>query len=155
MTPSGVHGTRPGRPCDSRPAFTGVSPSTSLAGRIAPVMAPESMWSGSGSWSRIPLTSGSPFSRSSSGLELVLRRLRRQLVVDRDDAHLLARLALHPHIDVRGGVVAHEHGRESRRDAPRPQLGHLGGHPLAHLRGHGLAVDDRALGHLQRLLSGA
>ena len=66
MTPRGVQGTRPGRPCASSPAFTGVSPSTSFSGRIAAVIAPASMWSGRGSCSRMPLTAGSPFSWSSS-----------------------------------------------------------------------------------------
>ncbi len=59
MQPDGVQGRRPGLPWASRPALTGVSPSTSLRGSIIVVSAPPSTCFGVGSCSRMPLTSGS------------------------------------------------------------------------------------------------
>ena len=66
ITPSGVHGRRPGRPSASRPAFSGVSPSTSLRGSMIAVSAVPSSCPGSGSCSRMPLTLSSALSPSSS-----------------------------------------------------------------------------------------
>ena len=62
ITPNGVADTRPSRPWTSRPAFVGVSPSTSFAGSTADVARAASRWPGSGSWTMIPLTAGSAFS---------------------------------------------------------------------------------------------
>ena len=50
--------------------------------------------------------------------ELVLGDVGRQLVVDRADPGLLARAALAADVDVGGGVVADEHGREPGRAPP-------------------------------------
>ena len=58
ITPSGVHGRSPGAPWTSRPALTWVSPSTSLSGEISAVSSLPASPAGTGSWSRIPLTSG-------------------------------------------------------------------------------------------------
>ena len=62
ITPVGVHGRSPSRPSASSPALTGVSPSTSLPGSMRLVSSTPSRWSGTGSWQRIPLTSGSALS---------------------------------------------------------------------------------------------
>ena len=64
ITPLGVHGRRPGRPSASSPAESVVSPSTSLPTSTRPVIFTPSRWSGSGSWTMIPLTAGSALSSS-------------------------------------------------------------------------------------------
>ena len=46
ITPAGVQGTRPGVPWASRPALSGVRPSTSLPGSIAATTASGSIWAG-------------------------------------------------------------------------------------------------------------
>ena len=74
---------------------------------------------------------GSAFSsrRSASAASRVVSRGQR--VVERRDARLGARLDLVVHVDVRGRVVADEHGGEARRDPvlatnAATSLGHLG-----------------------------
>ena len=62
MQPSGVQGTSDGRPVDSRPAFIGWKPSTSLAGSIASITFSESICAGSGSCTRMPCTAESALS---------------------------------------------------------------------------------------------
>jgi len=66
ITPAGVHGVRPGVPWASRPALTGVRPSTSFSGSMIATIRSESRWSGSGIWTRIPSTSSSAFNSSTS-----------------------------------------------------------------------------------------
>jgi hypothetical protein len=66
ITPAGVHGTSPSSPWNSRPALSGVSPSTSLSGSIKDVIASPSICGGTGSCSRMPLTASSSFSEVSS-----------------------------------------------------------------------------------------
>ena len=66
--PSGVHGTSPSIPVASRPALTGWNPSTSLSGSIRVNTARSSIWRGSGSWTRMPSTVSSAFSRSTSAI---------------------------------------------------------------------------------------
>jgi hypothetical protein len=61
--PAGVHGaSTSSSPMARRPTFTGWNPSTSLAGSMAWMISSSSIWSGSGSWTRIPWISGSAFS---------------------------------------------------------------------------------------------
>ena len=73
ITPAGVHGRSPGRPLASRPAETGVRPSTSLAGRSARSAPPPSTCGGVGSWSRMPETRGSSLSSLQQPLDLLVR----------------------------------------------------------------------------------
>ncbi len=63
--PSGVHGTNRGMPIASRPALIGWKPSTSFFGSIRSTTARSLICIGRGSWTRMPWTSGSAFSRSS------------------------------------------------------------------------------------------
>ncbi len=146
MTPAGVHGTRPSRPCISRPALSGVRPSTSFSGSISWVIASPSIWSGTGSWSRMPLTPSSSFSAPSSSASSAWLVSAGSSWWTEVDAHLLRGLALVAHVDVRRRVVAHQHGGE-RRPHPglRDQRLDVGRHALAHGSRHRLAVDDRAL----------
>ena len=60
--------------------------------------------------------------------ELVRLDVAGDRVVEGLDAHLGTVLALHAHVDRRGGVVAHEHRRQAGRDR---QLRHLARDPLA------------------------
>ena len=64
--PSGVHGRRVASPRTILPTLTGESPSTSFSGDRASWTASTSMCSGNGSWTRMPWTSGSSFSRLTS-----------------------------------------------------------------------------------------
>ena len=66
--PSGVQGTRPGKPEASRPALIGVSPSTSLSGSMLSITAFSSSPPGSGNWTRMPSTAGSALSASTSAM---------------------------------------------------------------------------------------
>ena len=66
ITPAGVHGTSPSTPWNSLPALSGVRPSTSFSGSISDVIAFPSIWGGTGSWSRMPLTASSSFRDVSS-----------------------------------------------------------------------------------------
>ena len=76
------------------------------------------------------------------GQQVLLGDVAGGLVVVGGDADLLARLALAPHVDRRGRVVAHQDGRQARRAAEvRGQGLDLLGDPGAHLGGHGLAID--------------
>ena len=149
----GVHGTRRGLPWASSPALSGVSPSTSFSGTISEVISSASRWAGSGSWSRMPLTAASCVEGAQQPPQLLGRGRGVQLVVDRGDAHLLARLALHAHVHVRGGVVAHQDRGQARVGPRGAQVAHLGSHALAHARRHRPAVDH--LGAHVRFFSGA
>ena len=87
--------------------------------------------------------------------QLVLRRGGAEAVVERAHADLLRLLALVADVDVRGGIVAHQHRREARHVATASggELPHPLGDPLAHLGGDRLAV-DRLCAHAT-FLSGA
>ena len=139
ITPRGVQGTRPGLPWASRPALAGVSPSTSLAGSIAATTASGSICSGSGSWTRMPSTSSSSLSAatSSSSSSCSTRRRAR-------GGPSACRPPRRPRacgdVDLRGRVVADQHGRQPRRrpapaaprrPRPRPALADPGRHRLA------------------------
>jgi hypothetical protein len=63
ITPCGVHGRRLGRPTASRPALSGLRPSTSLAGVMLEIRGIESSPSGRGSWIKKPETAVSAFNR--------------------------------------------------------------------------------------------
>ena len=77
--------------------------------------------------------------------QVLLRRVGRQLVVERLHPGLAARLALVAHVDLGGGVVSDENRREARpRSAGGDQLLHADPCALAHLRGHRFSVDDVA-----------
>ena len=69
---------------------------------------------GSGSWTRMPLTAGSPFKRVDQRQQLRLRRRRRQVVRERAHADRLGRPALVAHVDLRRRIVADEHDGEAR-----------------------------------------
>ena len=64
--PPACTGTSPGVPCMSRPAFTGVSPSTSLSGSISRDHRVAVDLRRHGSWSRMPCTASSAFSSAIS-----------------------------------------------------------------------------------------
>ena len=64
-TPAAVHGINRGRPCDSRPAFSGWKPSTSRSGGTASSTATVSTCGGSGNCTRIP-SAGPCFSLASA-----------------------------------------------------------------------------------------
>ena len=64
ITPRGVHGRSPTIPMARRPALSTVRPSMSFSGMIRFVSSGPSRWSGTGSWQRMPLTSGSALSCS-------------------------------------------------------------------------------------------
>ena len=144
ITPCGVHGTRPGRPWASRPALAGGQP-VDVLGRVDRARSPRPGRSGpgSGSWTRIPSTSSSAFSSptsaSSSSWEVEAsspwwtERIPTSSVCFR----------LLRDVDLGGGVVADEHGRQARGAAAvrGRELLHLAAHPLAHLGRHRLAVD--------------
>ena len=132
-------------PLASRPAFVGVSPSTSLPGSIAATTASGRCWSGSGSWTRIPSTSSSAPSARDQLEQLLLGGLAAQAVVDRAHPGLLAGLVLVGDVDLRGGVVADEHRRQRRRAAALASANSATStpDPLADLGGDRLAVDDR------------
>jgi hypothetical protein len=71
-------------------------------------------------------------------------------VVERAHADLLRLLALVADVDVRGGIVAHQHCREARHVATASggELPHPLGDPLAHLGGDRLPVDLLRSRHL-------
>ncbi len=64
--PSGVQGAMAFCPVARRPTLAMVKPSTSLAGSMASMTASARIWAGSGSWTRMPCTAGSAFSRATS-----------------------------------------------------------------------------------------
>ncbi len=75
MQPSGVQGTSEGMPLASFPTFSGVKPSTSLAGEIAFRMRVESICAGNGNCTRMPSILRSALSvstNSSSSVSLVV-----------------------------------------------------------------------------------
>ncbi len=84
----------------------------------------------------MPLTAGSALSEPSRAASSSWPVSAGQLVVERLDPHLRAGLALHAHVDLGRGVVAHEHRRQAGLDARGAQLGHLRGHALAHAGRH-------------------
>ena len=76
-------------------------------------------------------------------VELGLRRARRKLVVKRLHARLGGLLVLAPHVDLRGGIGAHEHrGEAGLRPTAGNQLAHALRHALADRPGDGRAVED-------------
>ena len=64
MQPYGVQGRSVGDFSTSRPMLYGWKPSTSFAGSMRSTTFSASMCAGSGSWTRMPCTVGSAFSRS-------------------------------------------------------------------------------------------
>ena len=127
ITPAGVQGTRPGVPWASRPALTGVRPSTSLAGSIAATTRSGSICSGSGSCTRMPSTSSSRLERGDQLQQLRLARLGAEAVVDRARSRPPRRPVLAAHVDLRGGVVADDHrGQDRRAPASALEGDHLG-----------------------------
>ncbi len=111
-------GRRSGRRVTSLPTFTGWKPSTSLPGSIRRSTWSVSMCLGSGSWTSIPWMVGSAFSRSTVASSSGLGGLGGEPDGDRVHARFLAGLALAPHVDLAGGVLAHQHHRQTRRHAP-------------------------------------
>ncbi len=113
ITPEGVQGRRPGRPSESKPAFTGVRPSTSLPGSISEVSEGPSRWEGSGSCNSTPSTSESSLRVVSRSATSSKRGTRRKADIERPHPHLHARALLAAHVHAGGGVLADEHGRET------------------------------------------
>ena len=156
MTPSGVQGTSPGRPCASRPALGRGQP-VDVLGRIDRgdhrVLVERS---GSGIWTRIPSTDSSAFELRHQVQQLVLGDVGAEPVVDRADPGLLAGLDLVADVDVRGRVVADQNGRQARR---RVALGGERLDVLADLRADAAATAlpsmIRALNAHEAFLSGA
>ena len=138
-----MHGRSPGRPLASRPVEIGVSPSTSFSGAISSVSAGPSTCGGVGSWSRIPLTAGSALSSCSSARTCVVRRVRRQAVVEAADPGLGARLLLAGDVDRGGGIVADQDRRQPGRLVPGRDPGRdLVAHLVPHLLRDRLSVDE-------------
>ena len=151
-----VVGTKPGWPWSSRPALSGWIPSTSLAGSIASVTTDSGISGGSGIWTMIPLTNGSPLSS----------RIRRRKLGARDLAGELDHPALDPdvpagpqdllEIDGRWGISADDdHGEPGRIAVELAEGRDLGGDTRANLRrDRGAEQESRfaRLGHSVRRL---
>ena len=140
--PCGVHGRSPGRPCASRPADTAREP-VDVLGRgdeVDHLVGIEVI--GQRDLEQDPRDLRVGAQALEHGDQLVARRVGGQARVGRLDADLLGRLVLVGDVDVRGGVVAHEHGGQARA---APGLGHErldpGGDVGAHGGGDGAAVD--------------
>ena len=116
---------QPGRALHEPAGADGVSPSTSLSGEISAVSSLPLRPAGTGSWSRIPLTSGSRVALLDHRRDLVLGRVGRQMLMVVGDPGLGACLALVGDVDRRGRIVADEDRRQARargrcaRAAPR------------------------------------
>ncbi len=142
MQPAGVHGTRPGRPCDEQ---TGVdrSQAVDVLGRIDQ--------SGHGVavdlWRYGQLQQDSVYrvvlvQAQQELSELFLVGVRGQVAVKRSHPYRARVLTLAADIDLRSRIVADEHGREPRLWAARSNdLLHALPHARANLRGHGVPVD--------------
>ena len=147
--PSGVHGRRPGRPSASRPALTGVRPSTSLSGSIIAVSAGASRWPGSGSCSSTPLTAGSSFRLASSAAtcaKLASAGRRWSIAVMPTSAQ--ARCLPPTYTAEAGSSPTSTVARPGARAAPLHEARRLAAATSrAHARGDRLAVDDRRRHH--------
>ena len=66
MIPAGVQDKNPFSPIQSLPTLTGWNPSTSLSGEIVRMILSSSIWSGTGSCTRIPFTLSSAFNSSTN-----------------------------------------------------------------------------------------
>jgi hypothetical protein len=66
MQPTGVQGASVGKPADSRPALTGLKPSTSFAGSTAAMILCGSICAGRGSCTRMPWMLASALRRAIS-----------------------------------------------------------------------------------------
>ncbi len=118
---SGVQGRRPGRPSASRPALTGVRPSTSLAGAISAVRSRRRAGPGAAAAARIPLTALSASGRRARSATSAVRRVGRQADVEGAHADLLAGPLLARDVDRRRRVFSDQHGGKARR---RARAGH-------------------------------
>ena len=134
--PSGVQGTKPWRPIARRPAFTGWKPSTSLSGRMRVMITRSSICGGSGSWTRMPSTAGSAFSRSTSVEQLVLRRRAGSRCSKLSMPASTRRLDLRADIGRARRILADQDHREARRPAgARAKARDLARDPLAQRQG--------------------
>ncbi len=106
MIPRGVQGENTGVPAKSRPRFAGWNPSTSFPGRTDSITCMVLTCAGSGSWTRIPETSGSLLSTCISRITSFVPELLRQGDADQSDMHLFARPVFHPHIELERRVGA-------------------------------------------------
>ena len=122
MQPAGVHGRRPGRPLASRPAETGVSPSTSLPGSISQVSAVAVDVPRRRELEQDPRHARVGVELGEQRLDLGLRRVGGQPVVEALHADLVRRLLLAADVDGGGGVLPDQHGRQAgrRRGRRRP-----------------------------------
>ena len=144
MQPEGVHGRSPGRPLASRPADTGVSPSTSLPASMSVVRCEPLMWSGSGKLEQ-------DARHAVVGVELVQERdhvvfsgIGGEMVGEPLDPDLGRRFLLAADVHRGGGVVTDEYGCESRAaSAPRNPGFDLIAQFGANLLGDGFAVNER------------
>ena len=121
MTPAGVHGRSPGRPCASRPALSVVSPSTSFSAGMRAISASESRCRGCGQLQQDPgdRRVGGELVEQGGGRRLV--DVPGQVPVPVLHARLDAEPALVADVDLRRRVVADEHRRQPRGACPRPR----------------------------------
>ena len=134
----------PGSPEARRPALSGCSPSTSLAGSIAATTASESRCAGQRQLHEDAVDGVVGIELGDELHQLLLASASSGRTCSKLDHPDLARgLALVAHVDAARRVVADEDDREARRRARRPgQRRDRGGDPLAEAGGDGLAVDD-------------
>ena len=144
ITPDGVHGASSARPCTRRPTFTGLKPSTSLAGSIASntcCAAPFPIAAGSGDWTRMPSCRSLALSRRTSASSSSSARRRRQPLEVHPEPGLGAGAHLVADVDLRPRILADEHDAEPRRPPRRRGEGvHVRQHRLADRRRDRLAV---------------
>ena len=118
ITPSGVHGRSPGRPSDEQTGVHRRQPVDVLLRRsISSVSDGPSSGAGTGSCSRIPLTSSFSASSCSRRATCSCAASARQTHVERPHPRLRARPLLAADVDRRRRIVADEHRRQARRAA--------------------------------------
>ena len=115
ITPAGVHGRSPGRPWASRPADSGVSPSTSLPrrdqrGQRLAVDLPRRR-----ELEQDPGHALGGGELAQQRLDLLVGGVLRQPVVEAHDPDLGRRLLLVADVDGGSGIVADQHRRQPRR----------------------------------------
>ena len=128
ITPRGVAGTSAGRPRYSSPGVhRDGSRRRPSPGRRARITCASSMWSGSGSWTRIASTSSSRVQLGELARAARPRAIvRRQAQVGGVEARLDRRLVLEPDVDLGRRIVADEHRREADVAERAHLLGDLG-----------------------------
>ena len=132
----------PGIPSARRPALTGVSPSTSLSGRMVATAACSSRWPGSGSWSEDAVDRFVGIELTEQRFHFLLRGIGGQAVLETLHAGRDGRLALRPDIDRACRIFADQHHRKPGHAARRRlKRRNRIGDPRPQARGESLAVD--------------